>query len=102
MHREDDIIEFNDLDQRRFRALPDWAPIEAIPGIFEDILTAQADAATDIQRLNSNDTQDKNYVESQAELQKAHVRAIQLQAVAKELGELAGAELIDSMLPAAL
>jgi len=57
-----DIIEFNDLDQRRFSGLPDWAPIEAIPGIFEDILAAQVDAATGIQRLNSNDTQDKNYV----------------------------------------
>jgi hypothetical protein len=101
MERSGDLFIFDDTDRNRFEGFPNgWVPVEAIPEIFQKILDAQLDNGAEIQRLNGNDTHDRNYAEYLAELQQLHVRSIRLQAAANELGELAGAELIDAMLPA--
>jgi hypothetical protein len=100
MERSGDLFFFDDIDRNRFEGLPEgWVPVEAIPDIFQSILDAQEANRAAIQELNGNDVHDRNYAEYLVELQQVHVRSVRLQAVAKDLGDLASAELIETMLP---
>lgn len=102
MHREDDLIFFDDTDKRDYPALEDkpFVPVEAVPDLFQGILDAQESNIAEIHRLNSHDVHDRSYAEYLADLQQAHVRSIRLQRVATAFGDLAGVELIEAMLPA--
>lgn len=102
MHREpgSDLIFFDDDDKRDYPALKDkpFVPIEAAPGLLQEIIDAQEANMVEIQKLNSG-INDRSYVEYLADVQPFHAQSIRMQRVAAGLGELAGAEIIEAMLP---
>lgn len=99
MHREGDLIFFNDTDRERFEGLPDWAPIEVIPGLHADVIARRQSVALEIQVIDAG-IDAMNPAQYQSAKEDAEKRFHGLDRLLSDFGRVAAAEIIDGGLPA--
>lgn len=101
MHREGDLIFFDDTDRERFEGLPDWAPIEVIPGLQADVIARRQKVALEIQVVNAG-IDVMSISEYQLAKQDAERRFHGLDRMLMDFGKVATSEVLDGSLPAGM
>jgi hypothetical protein len=97
MHREDDIIRFDAVDKSRYSNLPEWAPIEAVPGIFETLTEQQQEAIEERGYAYGLDIMDVSEHIRQHKILAAERKLRDLGLLREELGRLAPDEIAASI-----
>ncbi|HVV25893.1 MAG TPA: hypothetical protein VHC21_02580 [Candidatus Saccharimonadales bacterium] len=93
MRREGDFISFNEVDKSRYARLEDWAPIEAAPGLFEELTDKQTRLRLELNEIKMVDqptrAQEVRLVETNRQLR-------DLDMMKKQLGRIAPDEIAAS------
>jgi hypothetical protein len=97
MYREGDIIQFNAADRSRYAGLPEWATIESVPGIFQELTERQQEALEDKQDADSLDVMDVPEHERRHRIAAAHRTLHDTGFLKEHLGILAPEEIAASI-----
>jgi hypothetical protein len=100
MHREGDLIHFDEDDKRRYAKLPDWLPVEATPELFRQLVEQKETAKAQLSVLSAiSPFTTKHRGEHQTALAETTQTLSDLEKVVLDLAETAGADLIALDLP---
>ena len=86
MRREGDLISFDEVDRSRYAGLEGWLPIEATPGLFEELTEEQVRLRLELSELRTLDEPSRA---EQNRLVETNRQLCDLDMVKKQLGMLA-------------